>query len=124
MLKFLVERWGGTIYLLDLPGQGCSERKERYFKDPKEVERFFCKRLRYWLDHEIGNQKVVWVAHSFGGYLSTAFTHEVKDRIAALVLLSPCFGFPKSRMPHEDEKGFRERSFVAYICHVYRENIE
>eukprot|EP00392_Amoebophrya_sp_AT5.2_P015098 g15289.t1 len=50
MLKFVVERWKGPIYLLDLPGMGASIRKEKKFKDPHEVERFFVKRLRFWVD--------------------------------------------------------------------------
>ena len=119
-MKFLVERWGGPIYLLDLPGQGCSERKERFFKSPSEVERFFARRLTYWLDCVIGfEKKVVWVAHSFGGYISTAFCHTIKDRLAALILLSPCFGFPKSRMPHESDKGFRER-MIEYAFDTFQ----
>ncbi|CAD7931165.1 unnamed protein product [Amoebophrya sp. A25] len=53
--------------------------------------------------------KFVLVAHSFGGYLSTALAGQIKDRIAGLVLLSPCFGFPKTRVPKESEKGYTEK---------------
>ena len=113
MLKFLIARWAGAIYVLDLPGQGCSERRERFFRGPEEVEHFFAKRMKYWLDAVIGSdKKVVIVAHSFGGYCMTAFADLHKENIAGLILLSPCFGFPKSRMPNEEEKGVREKFIV------------
>ncbi|CAD7939968.1 unnamed protein product [Amoebophrya sp. A120] len=206
IMKFMVERWSGPIYFLDLPGMGCSMRKERHFESPEDVEHFFIKRLRFWLDSVIpwkqepgdedaaengdaypgvgvqpgsddragvipkmpasslqgegesaessknqgplrggagpaaqatsttskstsrgnnknkkgrtGNnnktyEKFVLVAHSFGGYISTAFANTVKDRLAGLILLSPCFGFPKTRMPKESEKGYKEQMIEA-----------
>ncbi|CAD7939970.1 unnamed protein product [Amoebophrya sp. A120] len=162
MMKYLAERWQGTLYFLDLPGMGCSLRKERHFDTPEEVERFFVRRLKFWLDVVLPwypelttkgkmnngrsssrttgaagatpsssgdrilqvqvdkgrkrvqlHEKFVLVAHSFGAYLSTAFANEVKPRVAGLILLSPCFGFPKSRAPKETEKTYAESAIEA-----------
>eukprot|EP00392_Amoebophrya_sp_AT5.2_P002399 g2404.t1 len=119
MMKFLVERWAGPLFFLDLPGMGASARKERMFKSPVEVERFFARRLRFWCDTILGkDQKFVLVAHSFGAYVGTAFAHTVKERVAAIVLLSPCFGFPKSRAHADSDKGLREHA-IEYMMDVF-----
>ena len=49
--------------------------------------------------------RFVLCAHSFGGYISTALCNDprVRPRVASLVLLSPCLGFPQERKPTEEE---------------------
>ncbi|CAD7946728.1 unnamed protein product [Amoebophrya sp. A25] len=119
MMRFLVERWAGPLYFLDLPGMGGSVRKDRMFQSPTEVEQFFGRRLRFWCDTVLGkDQQFVIVAHSFGAYVSTAFAHSVQERVAALILLSPCLGFPRSRAINESDKGIREHA-IEYMMDAF-----
>lgn len=91
---------GWRIHALDLLGYGRSSRPKFRIdaKDPydkiKETENFFTDALEAWRKAR-GLDTFTVVAHSMGGYLSSAYATKYPGRINKLLLVSPA-GVPRS----------------------------
>lgn len=85
-LLTLGERLAAThrVILVDRPGQGWSEGRDRVTCSPAAQAAI----LREVLDR-LGIARAVIVGHSWGGTLAVAFALDHADRVAALVLLAP-----------------------------------
>ncbi|KAG5678628.1 hypothetical protein PVAND_008284 [Polypedilum vanderplanki] len=81
---------GHPIYAIDLPGFGKSSRP-KFSKDPKEIEMQYVNSIEKWRQC-MKIEKFIILGHSFGGYLSTAYTIQFPLRIEHLILADP-WGF-------------------------------
>ncbi|KII61448.1 Abhydrolase domain-containing protein 4 [Thelohanellus kitauei] len=78
---------GNPVFAIDLPGFGLSTRID-FPDDHNESEQLFCKYIHLWLI-KMQLRKVVFVGHSFGGYLSCSFACNYPWQVVNIVLIDP-----------------------------------
>jgi pimeloyl-ACP methyl ester carboxylesterase len=78
------------VYAIDLPGYGKSSRS-KFSKDAKEIEAQFCNAIERWRQL-MKIEKMILLGHSFGGYISLAYSMQFPERVENLVLADP-WGF-------------------------------
>lgn len=78
------------VYAIDLPGYGKSSRS-KFSKDAMEIEAQFCNAIERWRQL-MKIDKMILLGHSFGGYISLAYSMQFPDRVEHLVLADP-WGF-------------------------------
>ncbi|KAF8561884.1 hypothetical protein P879_07439 [Paragonimus westermani] len=86
------------VYAFDLLGFARSSRPT-FPTDPAEAESQFVSSFEEWR-HALNLEKFILVAHSFGGYISTAYSILHPNRIAHLILVDP-WGFLEA--PFDEE---------------------
>jgi len=85
MLKELAKKY--RVFCLDLPGMGLSSRPKFECTNVEETIEYFVSGIEKW--REAMNIDTFYLAgHSFGGYMSTQYTAQYKDRVKKLFLLS------------------------------------
>jgi len=85
MLKELAKKY--RVFCIDLPGMGLSSRPKFECTNAEETIDYFVSRIEKW--REAMNLDTFYLAgHSFGGYMSTQYTSQYKDRVKKLFLLS------------------------------------
>lgn len=110
-----------NVYSLDALGWGLSSRpKYENLENNKSVEsaeEWFVESLEAWRK-ENDIEKMVLLGHSFGGYMSVAYSERYPERVDRLLLLSPV-GVPDESDPSFQERkqrftsSFRSRVFVG-----------
>lgn len=80
------------FYAFDLLGFGRSSRPN-FSTDPIVAETQFIESIEDWRK-ELNINQFILLGHSFGGYLSTAYTLKYPNRVRALILADP-WGFPE-----------------------------
>ncbi|CAF0776794.1 unnamed protein product [Brachionus calyciflorus] len=80
------------LYAFDLLGFGRSSRPN-FSNDPIVAETQFIESIEDWRK-ELNIEQFILLGHSFGGYLSTAYTIKYPQRVRALILADP-WGFPE-----------------------------
>ena len=78
------------FYAFDLPGFGRSSRP-KFSENALEAEAQFVAAIDEWR-REMKLEKMILLGHSFGGYLSTAYTLKHAANVQTLVLIDP-WGF-------------------------------
>jgi len=76
-----------TVYAIDLPGYARSSRC-KFSSKPDVAENQFVQALEHWRQ-SVGLDKFCLLGHSFGGYLSSAYTLKHPDRVSHLILADP-----------------------------------
>ncbi|RNA25617.1 1-acylglycerol-3-phosphate O-acyltransferase ABHD5-like isoform X4, partial [Brachionus plicatilis] len=79
------------LYAFDLLGFGRSSRPN-FSSDPIVAETQFVESIEDWRK-EMKIEQFILLGHSFGGYLSTAYSIKYPQRVRALILADP-WGFP------------------------------
>ena len=72
------------VYAIDLLGFGKSSRP-KFSKDAKEIEMQYVSSIEKWREC-MKIEKMILLGHSFGGYLSTAYSIKYPERIEHLIL--------------------------------------
>jgi pimeloyl-ACP methyl ester carboxylesterase len=80
----LGSRPGYRRLYLDLPGMGASPAPESVASSDDVVDL-----LAGWLDATLGDEPVLLVGHSYGGYLARVLAGRRADRVAGIALLCP-----------------------------------
>eukprot|EP00744_Colponema_vietnamica_P009590 GILI01013622.1.p1 GENE.GILI01013622.1~~GILI01013622.1.p1 ORF type:complete len:326 (-),score=53.31 GILI01013622.1:183-1160(-) len=86
VMKDLSSRY--KVYAIDMLGMGGSARCKFKAKTVEEAESFFVESIEEWRK-AIGLQTFILAGHSFGGYMSTCYTHKYPQNVSILLLLSP-----------------------------------
>lgn len=86
------------LYAFDLLGFGRSSRYT-FSSDPAVAEKEFVDSIEEWRK-EMGIEKMILMGHSFGGYLSSAYSLKYPECVQALVLVDP-WGFSKRDVDKE-----------------------
>ncbi|KAL3902474.1 MAG: hypothetical protein SGILL_010811 [Bacillariaceae sp.] len=95
-----------NIFALDMLGWGLSSRPG--FDEVVDghtiegAEDFFVESLEAWREQN-NIDRMILVGHSFGGYMSVAYTERYPERVERLLLLSPV------GVPDENDPGVKER---------------
>lgn len=77
------------VYAIDLLGFGKSSRP-KFSKDAKEIEMQYVSSIEKWREC-MKIDKMILLGHSFGGYLSTAYSIKYPERIEHLILAGMIF---------------------------------
>lgn len=75
------------VYAIDLLGFGKSSRP-KFSKEATEVEDQYIESLERWR-RLMRVEKMILLGHSFGGYLSTAYSIKYSERVEHLILGDP-----------------------------------
>lgn len=100
------------VYSLDLPGYGRSSRVQ-FTDDPESNENLFVEYLEKWRVG-VGLEKFILLGHSFGAFLSAAYTIKYTSHVRHLVLNDP-WGLP---VYLEEMQSGRGRRFPVWITAV------
>lgn len=84
------------MYAFDLLGFGRSSRPS-FSTDPIVAETQFIESIEDWR-REMKLEQFILMGHSFGGYLSVAYSLKYPQRVKALILVDP-WGFPEIPSP-------------------------
>ncbi|VDN50886.1 unnamed protein product [Dracunculus medinensis] len=92
-----------TVYVFDLLGLSS---RPIFNRDPTLIEEEYVRSIEDWR-MEMGIDKMILVAHSYGGYLAASYALAYPNRICHLVLVEP-WGF-------EEKKKCKSRQVNIYI---------
>lgn len=91
MLNFDTLAKNHPVYAIDLLGFGKSSRP-KFSKDAKEIIMQYVNSIEKWRE-SMRIEKMILLGHSFGGYLSTAYSIKFPGRIEHLVLAGKFEGY-------------------------------
>lgn len=103
------------VYGLDLPGYGRSSRVE-FTADPELNENLFVEYLEKWRVG-VGLEKFILLGHSFGAFLSAAYTIKYTSHVRHLVLNDP-WGLPVYLEEMESGRGRRFPIWITAVAMV------
>eukprot|EP00835_Amoeboradix_gromovi_P000260 NODE_9_length_47730_cov_0.323718.p11 type:complete len:329 gc:universal NODE_9_length_47730_cov_0.323718:26820-27806(+) len=95
-LSTLAKTHGMSVYAIDWLGMGRSSRNAINSYDIKSVENYFIDALEEWRV-KLRIRKMILLGHSFGGYLSVAYSLKYPEHVEKLILISPV-GFSEKPM--------------------------
>jgi len=98
-----------TVYAIDLPGYAKSSRCTFTYKS-KDAEAQYVQSIENWR-LKMNIEKFHLLGHSFGGYLSTAYTLKYPEHVSHLILAEP-WGFP------ERPKELSEPLWYTVLFHI------
>jgi pimeloyl-ACP methyl ester carboxylesterase len=94
-----------TVYAIDLPGFGRSNRTNFEATDSEDSENHFIQALEDWCE-KLCLQNFVLVGHSFGAYLAGCYSLKHPDRVKKIVFADP-WGFPEVPPDFEKNRSYR-----------------
>ena len=103
------------VYSIDLPGYGRSTRS-KFTEDSETNENMFVDYLEKWR-LAVGLEKFILLGHSFGGYLSAAYTIKYPMYVRHLVLNDP-WGLPNRVEEIENGRGMKLPKWVHLAAMV------
>jgi len=102
-----------TVYAIDLPGFARSSRC-KFNSKPEIAEAQYVQAIENWRQ-KVGLDKFCLLGHSFGGYLSGAYSLKYPSHVSHLILADP-WGFPE--MPKDYASSRRFPWWVKFLYHV------
>lgn len=81
------------ITTIDMLGMGASGRPPFCHRTSRDSIQYFIHSIEAWIRHQNIKEKLIIIAHSYGGYISTEFSLRYPNRVSKLILLSPA-GIP------------------------------
>ena len=98
------------LYAFDLLGFGRSSRF-KFNHDPILAEKEFVDSIEEWRS-EMKIDKMILMGHSFGGYLTSAYSLKYPERVQALILVEP-WGFSKRNTDVETPMKLKAAEYVT-----------
>lgn len=94
---------GFSYFSFDARGHGLSPGKRGYALSVdeflKDIDAFWSFVISRW--PTMAKDRVIWLAHSFGGLLLVRYALKYPEKVKAIVLSAPCFGI-RARIPYFD----------------------